>query len=103
MVLIPYSRGVAQKFRRIGTHYNIRTIYKTECTSGNYLRKTKPKLDKLQRPQCVCKSACECGRSYTGERGSPVAVRLKEHKYNLKEGFVMSQNWLHMPLKRVTE
>jgi hypothetical protein len=24
---------------------------------------------------------CECGRSYTGERGRPVAVRLREHRH----------------------
>jgi hypothetical protein len=29
---------------------------------------------------------CECGRSYTDETGRPLAVRLREHRHNLKEG-----------------
>jgi hypothetical protein len=31
---------------------------------------------------------CECGRSYTGETGRPVAVRLHEHKHNLQQGLL---------------
>jgi hypothetical protein len=28
---------------------------------------------------------CECGRSYIGETGRPVAVRLREHRHNLQQ------------------
>jgi hypothetical protein len=83
---ILYSRGVAEKFRKICKRYNITTIFKTKCTSGTYLRKTEPKLDKLQRSQCLYTISCKCERSYIGETGRPLAVRLKEHKYNSKEG-----------------
>jgi hypothetical protein len=31
---------------------------------------------------------CECGRSYFGETGRPVAVWLSEHRHNLKEGLL---------------
>jgi hypothetical protein len=30
--------------------------------------------------------SCECGRSYNGETGRPLAVRLREHRHNLREG-----------------
>jgi hypothetical protein len=50
------------------------------------LRKTKPKLEMLQKSRCVYKTPCKCGRFCVAETGRPLAVRLKEHKYNLKEG-----------------
>jgi hypothetical protein len=31
---------------------------------------------------------CECGRSYIGETGRPLAVRLREHRHNLKQGLL---------------
>jgi hypothetical protein len=38
--------------------------------------------------QCVYSIPCECGRSYIGEKGRPLAVRLREHRHNLKEGLL---------------
>jgi hypothetical protein len=35
--------------------------------------------------QCVYSNSCECGRSYIGERGHPLAVQLHEHRQNLKK------------------
>lgn len=37
-----------------------------------------------QTAYCVCRAACECGRSYTGETGGPLAVRRGEHRRNLQ-------------------
>jgi hypothetical protein len=31
---------------------------------------------------------CECGRSYYGETGSPLAVWLQAHGHNLKDGLI---------------
>jgi hypothetical protein len=50
--------------------------------------KTRPERDPQQTPRCVYSIPCECGRSYIGETGKPLAVRLREHKYNLKEGLL---------------
>jgi hypothetical protein len=36
--------------------------------------------------QCVCSIPCECRRSYIGEKDRLLAVRLQEHKHNVKEG-----------------
>jgi hypothetical protein len=38
--------------------------------------------------QCVNSIPCECGRSYISETGRPLAVRLPEHRHNLKEGLL---------------
>jgi predicted GIY-YIG superfamily endonuclease len=52
--------------------------------------KTRPERDLLQTAQCIYSIPCECGRSYIGETGRPLAVRLREHRHNLKEGFEVS-------------
>jgi hypothetical protein len=36
--------------------------------------------------QCIYSIPWECGRSYIGETGRPLAVWLHEHRQNLKEG-----------------
>jgi hypothetical protein len=50
--------------------------------------KTRPESDPQQTAQCVYSIPCECGRSHIGETGRPLAVRLREHRYNLIEGLV---------------
>jgi hypothetical protein len=46
------------------------------------LMKTWPERD----PQQIAQRVCECGRSYIGETGRYLAVRLREHEHSLKEG-----------------
>jgi hypothetical protein len=50
--------------------------------------KTRPERDPLQTAQCVYSIPCECGRSDIGETGRLLAVRLREHRHNLKEGLL---------------
>jgi hypothetical protein len=40
--------------------------------------RTRPERDPQQTTQCVCSIPCECGRSYDGETGRPLAVWLHE-------------------------
>jgi hypothetical protein len=47
--------------------------------------KTRPERDLLQTAQCIYIIPCECGRSYIGETGRPLAVRLREHRHNLMQ------------------
>jgi hypothetical protein len=51
--------------------------------------KTRPERDPQQTARCVYSILCECGRSYIGETGRPLAVLLREHKHNLKEGLLV--------------
>jgi hypothetical protein len=41
-----------------------------------------------QTAQCVCSIPCEFGRGYIGETGRPLAMRLREHRHNIKEGLL---------------
>jgi hypothetical protein len=81
-------KGVSEKFKRIWNHYNIRTVFRTKHTLRNSLMNTKPKRDLQQTAQWVYSIPCECGRSYIGETGRPLAVRLREHRHNLGEGLL---------------
>jgi hypothetical protein len=85
-VYIPYIKSVLEKFRRLGTHYNIRTIFKSKHTLRSSHMKTRPERDPLQRAQCIYSIPCECGRSCIGETGRPLAVRHREHRRNLQQG-----------------
>jgi hypothetical protein len=51
--------------------------------------KTRSKRDALQTSQCIYSIPCECGRSYIGETGRPIAVRLREHRRNLQEDLLV--------------
>jgi hypothetical protein len=83
-VYIPYVKGVSEKFKCIGNH-NIRTIFKTKHTLRSSLLKTRPERDAQQTAQCIHSIPCECGRSYIGKTGRPLAMRLRDHRHNLKE------------------
>jgi hypothetical protein len=50
--------------------------------------KTRPERDRLQTAECIYSIPCECGRNYSAETGRPLAVRLREHRYYLKEGIL---------------
>jgi predicted GIY-YIG superfamily endonuclease len=47
--------------------------------------KTRPDRDPQQTAQYIYCIPCECGRSYIGETGRSLAVRLREHRHNLKD------------------
>jgi hypothetical protein len=50
--------------------------------------KARPERKLQQTTQCVYSIPCECGRSYIGETGRPLAVLLREHRQNIKEGLL---------------
>jgi hypothetical protein len=76
-VYIQYVKNVSEMFKRIGK------IFKTKHTLRSSLMKTRPERDPQQTAQCIYSIPCECGRSYIGEPGRPLAVRLREHRHNL--------------------
>jgi predicted GIY-YIG superfamily endonuclease len=49
---------------------------------------TRPERDLQQMTQCVYSIPCECGRTYVGRTGRPLAMWLCEHRYNSKEGLL---------------
>jgi hypothetical protein len=46
---------------------------------------TRPERDAQQTAQCIYSIPCECGRSFIGETGRPLAVRLREQRHNLQQ------------------
>jgi hypothetical protein len=87
-VYIPYLKGVSEKFKCIGNQYNLRTSFKTKHKLRSSIMKTRPERDPQQTARCVYSISCECGTSYSGGTGRPLALRLHEHKHNLREGLL---------------
>jgi hypothetical protein len=87
-VVIPYVKGISDKFKWIGNRYNIRTIFKTKHTLRNTLMRTRPMSDPQLTAHCIYNIPCECGRSYVGETGRPLSIRIGEHKLNLRNGLL---------------
>jgi hypothetical protein len=86
-VVIPYVKGILEKFKCIGNKYNIKTLSKIKHTVRNIFVQTKPDIKSQQQiKNCIYGILCECGRRYIGELSRPLEVRLKEHKHNLKQG-----------------
>jgi hypothetical protein len=84
-VIIPYVKGVSEKFRRTGNHFYVRIIFKTKHTLRGTLMKTGPVRDAQQTKQCVYSIPCDCGSCYIGKISKPLEVRIKEHYYNLAQ------------------
>ena len=79
-VSLPYNRGLSEKLRRICGAYNIRTVFRSTTTLRRSLTKVRPPTTKEQTKNCIYDIPCSCGRSYKGETGRPLAVRLEEHR-----------------------
>jgi predicted GIY-YIG superfamily endonuclease len=47
--------------------------------------RTRAKINPQQTAHCIYSIHCECGSSYTGETGRPLAVQFWEHRHNLRE------------------
>jgi hypothetical protein len=41
-VIIPYMKGISEKYKCIGNHYNIRTVFRTKHILRSSLIKTRP-------------------------------------------------------------
>jgi hypothetical protein len=50
-VIVPYVKGIIEKFRSIGNCFNVRTIFKTKHTLRGTLMKTRPVIDAQQSKQ----------------------------------------------------
>jgi hypothetical protein len=84
-VYSPYVKRVSEMFRHIGNWYNIRTIFRTKHILRGSLKRNRAERGPQQMAKCVYSIPSECGRSYTGETGRPLAVRLHQHRHNFKE------------------
>jgi hypothetical protein len=88
LCVYPICEIYSEKFKSIQNRYNIRKIFKTKHKFKRSLMKSRQERDPQQTAQCVCSIPCECGRSYFGETGRPLAMRLPEHRQSLKESLL---------------
>ena len=56
--------------------------------------KTRIERDPRQTAQCAYSIPCECGRNYIGQTDRSLAVRLREHRHNLKEKGLLEKSKL---------
>jgi hypothetical protein len=61
-VVIPYVKGTSEKFRCIGNHFNLSTIFKTKHTLRGTMIKAGPVRVAQQTKQCVYSIPGDCGR-----------------------------------------
>jgi hypothetical protein len=52
------------------------------------LMKTRPKRNPQHMAECIYSIPSECGRSYIGETGRLLAVRLREHRHNSQQRLI---------------
>jgi hypothetical protein len=50
--------------------------------------KTRPERDPQQTAQFIYFIPSECGRSYLGETGRPLTLRLREYRHNFQQGLL---------------
>jgi hypothetical protein len=60
----PCVKGISEKFKCLGNHYNIRTIFITQPTLRGSFLNTRPERNLQQTAHCICGIPCECGRSW---------------------------------------
>jgi hypothetical protein len=83
---IPYVRGISEKFRCTGNHFNVRFIFKTKHTLHGTLGKTGLVRDVQSTKQCTYNISCDCGKCDISETSRPLEACIKEHKYTLTQG-----------------
>jgi predicted GIY-YIG superfamily endonuclease len=60
-------------------------VCRTNDTLSARLVKFKPKTDKINK-EIVYSIPCMCGKSYIGETGRTLEIRLNEHKNSIRKG-----------------
>ena len=79
--VIPYVEKVSETVARIMKKYNVPCAMKPWVTLKNVLVHPKDWEDKEQTTECVYKVSCaSCEKTYIGETGRKLGVRLQEHR-----------------------
>jgi hypothetical protein len=102
-VAIPYVRGTSKKPRRLGNHFNIRTIFTTNACAGSPLWQL-AQTDTYCSQGSVC--VCVCVPSHVSaidvmlaKRVDPWKCVLRDTNITLGKVFWNNQNMPNMPTK----
>jgi len=82
-VYLPFIKGVTDKIAKILRKNNIDTQFTTCGMIRQMMRSVKDNIDR-QQLKGVYKIDCSCGKSYIGETGRSLKIRLKEHAADIK-------------------
>jgi len=82
----PYIKGASEKIGKLFKQYNIKLSNKSSNTLRRQLCKLKDKCDLLQNSEVIYQVNCnDCPKTYTGETGRELDVRIKEHQRNVRQ------------------
>ena len=108
-VCLPYVKGLANRIQKICSSYDIRTIFTSGSTLRRYLSWVKPPTEFSMIKNSI---PCSCGKTYKGETGRPLKVRLEEHGKAVVRGeieksgmadHIWKEKGNHLPLRDEVE
>jgi predicted GIY-YIG superfamily endonuclease len=82
-VYLPFIQGITDKIAKFLRKNNINTQFTTCGTIRQMMRSVKDNINR-QNLKVVYKIDCSCGKSYIGETGRSLKIRLKEHEADIK-------------------
>ena len=85
-IVILYVAGLSESYARILKKYNIQTAMKPALTLRQCLVHPKDKRPLGDTVEAVYKISCkQCPKTYVGETGRKLSVRLKEHREDVEK------------------
>ena len=81
-----YVKEIAERIQKIGSPYDIRTIFTSGSTLRRNLFRVKPPTEFNMIKNCVYSISCSCIKIYKGETGCPLKARLEEHRKEVLRG-----------------
>ena len=84
-ISMPYIQGVSEPIARLLRKHNVIVAHSSRSLKRTLIN-VKEKSEPGELKGAVYKIECECGDSYVGESGRPMAVRMKEHKADMVHG-----------------
>ena len=80
VLLYNIIQGLSEKITKTCRQFNIKTAFTSRPTLRNLLCRVKGKPPPEARLGIVYGVPCNCGRTYIGETGRCLSVRIQEHK-----------------------
>ena len=80
-VIIPYIQGQSEAIRRVLKDLDIQTCFTPVSTLRQMLSHPKDPIPTMKKSGVVYRIPCaDCGKSYVGQTGRNLSLRIKEHK-----------------------
>lgn len=83
-IKFPYLPVLGEKIKRLANKANLRVVFSPRETIRSTLVNFKPKSKPIKK-DVIYKIPCECSKSYIGETGRTLEIRLKEHQTSIKK------------------